>query len=175
MSKEKFYYLAIWSALELDHSVTKILDSSVHPPMIGQVGLEIDFWPADDLFQVWPIFFVTERLRSILKSKSKFAEKIEFSKTVSVKKGQNFVALYPDSVLPDFYWKIDISGIPGVDDFGLWNRMCLVVSEKALKLLRNNHVTHAEADLIEGDIDGYFQSDRKNFWLKKDLKFTREE
>lgn len=171
---KKFYYLHIWSVQGFDSSCTEF-DNSVHPPKIGNVGLEIDFWPADDFFEVGPAFFITERLRSFFVFRAKIFEKISFRKTISIKKGLNFEALYPDAELPHYYWKVNIEGKAGTDDFGLWdNRPYLVVSQRGLDFLRYNNVTHAEADLIDVDIDDYFQSDRKNFWLKNDPFLKRE-
>ena len=160
--KKKFYYLHIWSVLDLDSSVTTYKDRSVHPPTIDKVGLKLDFWPADSLFMIWPLFFVDERLRSNLAYKKNTG--IDFEKVTEISQGLNFAELYQGSKFPPFYWRLNISGIPFEDDFGLWNKSYLVVAEDTLKFLRDHHVTHAEADLIDIAPQKYFSSSRKDFW-----------
>jgi len=166
METSKYFYLHIWSILGFDSTVTKVLDSSIHPPLMGEIGLEIDFLPSDDLFQVWPIFIATEELVLKLKNEQKISNCIEFHQINKVRKGQNLMAIYPNIKIPDLYWHFEFNGTAGVDHFGLWERMHLVVSEEALELLRNNNVNHAECDLIEGKIEHYFQSEKKDFWKK---------
>ncbi|MFZ5970714.1 MAG: hypothetical protein ACOYXA_03905 [Bacteroidota bacterium] len=157
----KYYYLHVWAGSELDKE-TEVIDRSVHPFIVDNVGLEIDYWPADDLFATFPIFLVTEKLRAKL-IYEKF-EDLEFRKILRMSKGLNFQDNYPDAEIPKYWWLI-VNGKAGVDDFGLWNRMYLVVSEKALEFLRDNQVTHAESQEITGSLDEYFQSDKKNFWM----------
>ena len=160
--KMRFYYLHVWSVLDLDGKVTTFKDRSVHPPIIDKVGLKLDFWPADGLFTIWPLFFVDERLRSCITYRNLTG--VSFEKVTQIKQGLNFAELYKDSILPPFYWRMNINGQPLVDDFALWNKTYLVVSEKNLTFLRDNHVIHAEADEIDVPLKEYFTSNRKDFW-----------
>jgi hypothetical protein len=162
-NKMKYYYLHVWGVLDFDYSKTEYVDRNLHPPVLGNVSLEIDSWPTDDLFQIWPLYFVTERLRSIL-THAGYSE-LKFTKTKGVKAGQNFRPIFGDSELPKYYWRMDVEGIPGRDNFGLWDRLYLVVSEPALQLLKDNFVYHAEADLISVSYSEYFSSHRKDFWM----------
>lgn len=156
-----YYYLHIWAGGDLDKE-TEVVDRSVHPFIVDDVGLEIDYWPADDLFKTFPIFLVTEKLRSKLVYE-KFSD-LQFREVLRISKGYNFKSNYNDAELPKYWWMI-INGQAGVDDFGLWNKMYLVVSEKSLDFLRDNQVTHAESQEITLSLEEYFQSDRKNFWM----------
>jgi hypothetical protein len=157
----KHYYLHLWASGEFD-AETKIIDRNIHPPKIADLGLELSNWPEDDLFQTWPAYFASNRL----------CAKIENSNLTGAKclpvnriKGDfNFNALYPD-FSPDRYFQLEFGDQVGKDDFALYKQLYLIVSEQALVFLRNNHVTHAESDLINGTFDEYFTSEKKYFWM----------
>lgn len=156
----KFYYLNIWASAEY-------IDTKLNP---HKFALEFDSWPADDLFSAWPIYVVSEQLRWELAYPNHF-DKLSFSILDHIRTGANFKQNYPDAILPLRFWKVDFLGIPGQDDFGLSKEgQHLVVSEKALAFLRGHKVTHAEVDLIDEDIEAYFSSDRKYFWIPDSLK-----
>jgi hypothetical protein len=160
------YYLHVCSSGEIDPQ-TKVVDKSIHPIVLDDVGLELSDWPADDLFQTWPIFFTTSRLAAKI-AHEKFSS-IDLHKVGRVVADFNFKAFYPD-FNPGEYYQLNIKGEIGKDDFALYNRMYLVVSEKALGFLRDNHVIHADADEITVPYDEYFNSERKNFWLELERK-----
>ena len=157
----KHYYLHVWPAGELDPE-TKIIDRTVHPPAMTDIGLELSDWPDDDLFQAWPIYFASNRL----------CAKINNSRLTGVKslpvnriKGDyNFNAFYPNCS-PDRYFQLILGDQVGKDDFALFNGLYLIVSEPALVLLRNNHVTYAEADEITLPFEDYFAQEKHKFWL----------
>ena len=157
-----YYYLHVWTSNELDER-TKIVDRNVHPVIIDDVGLELHDWPADDLFCSFPAFFTSDRLKSKIVY-AKFTG-IEFSLIKRVCGSLNFKANYPKDILPN-YFLAKINGQPGKDDFGLWKKLYLVVSEKALIFLRDNHVTHAQSCKIEIKLDEFFKSEILNFWKK---------
>ena len=60
--------------------------------------------------------------------------------------------------------------LAGVDDFSIWDDKYLIVSDKGLKFLRDNYVTHAEADLIDCPFNDYFDSSRKFFWMAENVR-----
>ena len=93
----RYHHLHIWSVLDFDYDRTEYLDKQTHSPAIGKVGLELDFRPADSLFQVGPLFFCTQELKDELQSSF---DELTFTLVDSVKKGQNFEALYPETDLP---------------------------------------------------------------------------
>ena len=159
----KFYYLHIWSVLDFDYEKTEYIDREVHPPKIGNVALEIDQWPADSLFQIWPLFFCNNDLKEGLDDL--YSECLEFKKVTQIIKGQNFEALNPDAKLPNCYWRIKFKGVPLKDHFSLWKDLYFIVSEEALNHLRECGVLNAEADLIDVDVEEYFSSARKDFWM----------
>lgn len=156
----KYYYLHLLSCFDLDE-ITSI-DHSEYPPIIANIGLEIDWWPVDDLVECFFCHIVVDSLKKLLQNE--LFNALVFYKIDRVARGCNFLYNYPNATLPQ-YWHLEIQGTSGIDDFGLWEGKYLVVSEKALDFLRVNNVTNAESDLIEGNIDEYFRSDRKDFWL----------
>lgn len=163
----KFYYLHLWALAEF---IQNQKDLNVETDSF----LEFDSWPIDDLFSAWPIIVVSEQLRWELDSRNIF-DKISFSKIESIMPGANFKQNFPDAILPSRFWRIDFLGIPGKDDFGLSKEgQHLVVSEKALAFLRDHRVTHAEADFIDQDLDDYFSSERKYFWMKVKINFPKK-
>lgn len=160
----KFYYLHLWTFAEY-------IDIEKNP---SRFSLEFDFWPADDLFSAWPINVASEQLRWELVHLNLF-DKISFSPLDNIGPGANFKWNYPEALFPSRFWKVDFVGIPGQDDFGLSKEgHHLVVSEKALAFLRDHKVTHAEADLIDEDIEDYFLSDRKYFWMPVKINFPKK-
>ncbi|GEM_PF-1892215 len=158
---KKYYYLHIWTGGEID-SNSIIADRSTHPYILTKVGLEIDEWPADDLFAAWPEYFASERLCAKLAYWGYTG--LTFDRVEKITIGKNFEANYPKIELLSYYW-LKVKGIAGQDDFGLWKRLYLIVSEKALDFLRDNHVIHAEAKEITVGIDEFFQLDEHKFWM----------
>ena len=61
---------------------------------------------------------------------------------VEVTVSQEFMQLYPSRQLPKFVW-LKVQGTPGGDDFGTAQDLRLVVSERALEVLRRVGIAHA--------------------------------
>jgi hypothetical protein len=63
---------------------------------------------------------------------------------VDVSVEEQFAELQPDVArrLPRFWW-LAVSGRPGQDDFGLLENADLVVSDRALTMLRQHGITNA--------------------------------
>jgi hypothetical protein len=156
----KFYYLHV---LPIDGSI--VCPPSCADQQYTQLGLIFDSWQRDDLscFELGR-FFVTERLRSLLEYKD--FSGLKFTKVTNLEKGGGFLDKHPGAVLPSFYWLMEVQGIAGKDDFGIFYYHEMVVSQKALDFLRDNHVTHAEADEITVPLAEYFDSPRKYFWMQ---------
>jgi hypothetical protein len=159
---KSYYYLHVWA---LQGSANLIKSDSLKS---HAMQLRIDAWPKDEIFLFTPFYFVTERLHSILACHNLTG--IRFEKVSKLTKEANFKANYPGAELPPFYWLAVIEGQILHDDFAIWDDKYLVVSQKALDLLRDNHVTHSEADEIEGELEAYFKSDRIYFWMPTSLK-----
>ena len=68
------------------------LDTSTHPPRVSYLNFELDNWFGDDLFQSFPCFVVTNRLRQEIESIK--ATGVKFGK-LELTLSDNFKALYP--------------------------------------------------------------------------------
>jgi hypothetical protein len=158
--EKKYYYLHLWAAGDFDELTE--FDRTTHPFGISNIGLVLDVYPPDDLFDSHPTIFISDRLKSLL-AFDKF-DKLKFTEITRIGRGYNFLYNYPDATL-DKYWQVEFLGIPCIDDFGIYNKFYLIVSEKGLNFLRDNRVTHAEAKEIEEDIDTFFRLKKDRFWL----------
>ncbi|GBH13405.1 Phosphotransferase system IIA component [Pseudomonas syringae pv. actinidiae] len=68
-------------------------------------------------------------------------------KSVVISKSENFLELYPDTALPEFYW-LQVIGRAETDDFGVAEKNRLVVSHTALTILKNFNVNHADISIF---------------------------
>lgn len=149
----KYYHLQVLAQGELDEE-THIVNSTSHPIVVGNVGIQLHDWLSDDMGTTFPIYFATERLKHVLDYMFS-NHKCKFTEIKRVTKSLNFIDNYPDAKL-NRLWQVEFNGVPLKDDFALWNNLQLVVSEKALAFLRENLVLKAESILIKDDIDTYF-------------------
>lgn len=62
---------------------------------------------------------------------------------VEVTRSGQFIDLHDNMVLPNFWWMM-VGGKPKVDDFGLSEDLMLIASERALDILRQSGLVHAE-------------------------------
>jgi hypothetical protein len=158
-----FYYLHLWTGGELGPD-SLITDRTVHPFIVQKLHLVIDFWPADDVFSCWPAICSTEKFKIAFENSNLSGLSFEIIDFVSTE--LNFQANYPDAILPKYFW-VKVNGRYLEDDFFLWNRLYLIVSENGLAFLRNNGVINAESDAIDVSLKEYFDSPRKYFWMQE--------
>jgi len=99
------FYLHIKSSADTDEE-TKNLDESVHPMTVDDVGLTFEDWHQDEMFYAFPVFSVTEKLKSLIDYWLD-EHKIKFTNIERVNKGLNFQGNYPDSKLGKF-WRAEM-------------------------------------------------------------------
>ena len=116
-----------------------VMDSTVHPPRVDRLHYQFTGWLGDVLLESFPCFIATEGAK----------EKLQFEGLTGVRFGEveistarPFNELYPERELPRFVW-IRIEGKPSEDDFGIASDARLVVSERALKVLKHLGIAHA--------------------------------
>lgn len=114
--------------------------------IIHEFDYEFDDWFGDDLLTAAPCFVVTELL-------AKDIERAQLSgivfDRVEISKSGIFDDLYPEGrELPTFRW-MKIEGQPAKDDFGLTSALELVVSERALAVLRSRQLLEATIEPFE--------------------------
>lgn len=107
------------------------LDNTVHPPLVRKLHFMFEGWLGDDILETYPCFLVTQALKS--KIENELLTGITFD-DVLVTKSQLFIEMYPDKILPKFYWA-KISGTFGKSDFSLGVDHRLVISQKAYGVL----------------------------------------
>ncbi len=119
-----------------------VCDRSVHPPIVTFLEYEFDVWLGDDLIEGFPCFIVTDRLRGAIEKNHltgcTFAE-------VLVTTSDTFRELDPDLELPTFYW-LKVGASVGKDDFGRTDSAQLVISSKALDVLRLFKIEHTKIE-----------------------------
>ena len=123
-----------------------LMDRTVHPPIVSELHYEFDDWGGDVLLTSTPCFIVTESAKKKLQSIG--ATGIRFDK-VEVTTSELFQELVPDLKLPKFVW-LQIDGIPGQDDFGIGKAPGLVISERALEVLKGLGISNALVTPFEG-------------------------
>jgi hypothetical protein len=151
------------------------LDEQSYLSKMSSIGLILDDWPNDDLFQTMDgHFFITNRLAcKLIKSELTGFNIKKIDRVIS---GPMWKIKYPDFDT-DNYCKFTTSGQVGKVDLFLFEDSYLVASEKALNFLRANHVICYPYNLIDCDFELYFHSDRVLFWMSEDSskKYLREE
>ena len=111
---------------------------------VDRLHYEFHGWLGDCLVESTPCFIVTKEAESALLSAS--ATGIRFD-PVEVSRSETFDELQLDCRLPAFTWLV-VDGRAGRDDFGIGADLILIVSEHALKILRQVGLTHALIKLL---------------------------
>jgi hypothetical protein len=121
-----------------------VMDTGSWPPKVSQLEYQFEGWLGDELLETLPCFICTCTLADAL-SAGKFSG-VSFKSAV-ISKSENFLELYPDKILPDFYW-LQVNGVAGVDDFGMTENNGLVVSETAMTILKNFNINYADISVF---------------------------
>ncbi len=116
-----------------------IIDRSSGKMVVRKLHYEFDGWLGDVLLESCPCFIVTETAKKTLQSAGLTG--VRFDK-VEVTASELFEQLYPNRRLPKFVW-LQIIGKPGQDDFGMAKGLMLVVSERALEVLKGLGISNA--------------------------------
>jgi hypothetical protein len=109
-----------------------LVDTTVHPPKVDFLEYAVDNWSGDDLVQTFPCFLVTPRLAKALESADLSGVR---ATDVGVRVTYDRDSKIPAGMQPDF-WRLNVTGVVGRDDFGLTSDARLVVSGKALAFLK---------------------------------------
>lgn len=104
----------------------------MHPPIITHLHYQFDGWLGDELLTSFPCFIVTNNLLKIIEKNK--CSGVVFD-VVEISTSEEFEDFHQDLKLPEFKRLIPI-GTAGVDDFGIADDYRLVVSEKALNLIK---------------------------------------
>ncbi|RMO74291.1 MULTISPECIES: hypothetical protein [Pseudomonas syringae group] len=121
-----------------------VIDTESWPPKVSRLEYQFDGWLGDELLEMFPCFICTTALAGALSDGKLSGVAFE---SVVISKSENFLELYPDTALPEFYW-LQVRGLAGADDFGVDKNNRLVVSHTALTILKNFNVNHAEINVF---------------------------
>jgi hypothetical protein len=111
------------------------LDRSCHPPRVSHLHYRFDGWLGDELVEGFPVFLVTAALAESFGRQNLTGFEVGI---VEVEESRQFHDIHPQARLPSFVW-LQVTGKPGVDDFGLSPGHCVVVSKRALSLMTLAH------------------------------------
>jgi hypothetical protein len=106
---------------------------------VRKLHYEFDGWLGDQLLAGAGSFIVTEKMAHDIEGAQLTGATFD---EVEVSTSGEFDDLHPGRRLPRFVW-LRAAGKPGQDDFGLAGNVRLVVSERALKVLRTLGISHA--------------------------------
>jgi hypothetical protein len=115
-------------------------DLKARPPRLVKFNYEFDVWLGDPLLEAMSNFIVTDDLKERLIEAR--ASGISFA-NVEVTKSREYQDRHPDRLFPAFSW-LQVAGQAGKDDFGLSSSGDLVVSERAMGLLKTFGLNHCE-------------------------------
>ena len=110
-----------------------VMDRSVVPPRVEQLHYVFDGWLGDGLLETFPCYIVTESLAREIQHLNLTGAQLG---NVKITKSSQFEELYPTQSLPKFMW-LKIFGTAGKDDFGISQDYRLIVSERALNVLKS--------------------------------------
>ena len=102
-------------------------------------------WLGDDLLESFPCFIAAEGLRKRLAQSGLSGCRFD---AVEVSKSDLFEEIHPDRELPEFAW-LRVVGRPAIDDFGLSSDHRLVVSQRALDVLKSFRLDHCDTEEYE--------------------------
>jgi hypothetical protein len=117
-----------------------VLDASVRPPLVTKFHYEFDAWSGDPILETVATFIVTDSLKRKIQALK--ATGVQFG-AVEISKSGEFEDFFPARELPAFAW-LQVTGIPGKDDFGLSATHRLVVSRRVLELLQAEGMTQGD-------------------------------
>lgn len=113
-----------------------VLDRSTHPPRVDDLHYLFEGWLGDELLETFPCFIATEALWKSLEGAGLSGVR---AGPVRVSASEQYVEIYPERVLPPFV-RLLVTGDPGRDDLGLKHPARLVVSRRALEVLRTGRL-----------------------------------
>ena len=109
-----------------------VLEPDIHPPTVIKLHYRIINWLGDALLESFPALIITQEAAHALNEAG--ASGFE-CREVEVTVSDSFKEIYPERVLPEFLW-LSVTGKAGRSDFGIADDSRLVVSERALKILK---------------------------------------
>jgi hypothetical protein len=119
-----------------EHSV---IDRSTGKMIVQKLHYQFDGWLGDELLESTPCYIASERMAHEIERVHLTGVRFDEAEVTT---SDQFKELYPDRQLPKFVW-LKVDGNAGRDDFGIAPGLRLVVSERALELLKRIGISNA--------------------------------
>jgi hypothetical protein len=107
---------------------------------VKHLHYEFEGWSGDELLASFPCFIVTKEMGAKLVDAGLSGFELA---EVEISKSGLFLALHPKRDLPAFQW-LRVLGDAGAADFGVTEGYDLVVSNGALRILREGRLAHCD-------------------------------
>jgi len=122
-----------------------VADTTVHPPFVSVLEYRLDGWLGDEILETFPCYIVTESLmKDFAQEQLVGYEDADVILTVS----EDFFSECEVGDIPKFRWLKIIGSDPG-SDFRCSTDNSLIVSEKAMAVLRKHKITHADIEAFQ--------------------------
>lgn len=136
----KYYYLEPEVAGGLGEKT--LIDSASHPPVVYKLHYVFDGWLGDDIVESFPCYVISDYIRGRL-------DLIDLSgyniADMVVSTSEVFEELQPEVKLPKFWW-LQVTGVACEDDFGIAADHRLVVSGRALHVLKMGSLENCDIE-----------------------------
>lgn len=116
-----------------------VIDRSTGKMVVTKLHYEFEGWLGDHLLESTPCYIVSDELAREIEINGLSGVKFDF---VEVTLSDQFREIYKNKSIPNFVW-LKVIGEPGKDDFGIAPGLRLVVSERALSVLKTSGISHA--------------------------------
>jgi len=127
--------------------INRFIDQDNLTPVAGVMRYMFSVWLGDELLAGYPVFICTDKVAVLVIQEHLTGAEIA---DVEITIDEEYSDYHPDADLPHFHW-LKIVGVPGKDDFGNSPTVELVVSEKALKVLRRTKIDNATITPYTGE------------------------
>jgi hypothetical protein len=124
---------------------TIVSNRDVHPPIIEKLDYQFEGWLGDDILETFPCYIISKALADAFNETNLAGFKLE---EVEISLSETFIRLYGNKILPKFYW-FKIIGNANSDDFFTINNHSLIISEKALEVMKLFNINNAEIEDYE--------------------------
>lgn len=126
-----------------------VMDTSVSPPLVSRLHYEFDAFSDDALITSFPAHVVTEEAKQKLLDAHVSGAAFDELEITTSDQFEEFREFHPGRELPSYVW-LKAQGVAGVDDFGIAPNRRLVISERALDILKKLGISHADIDPYDG-------------------------
>lgn len=133
----KFYFLEPEVAGGLGRHC--LIDRTSGKTVVLKLHYEFHGWLGDEILESTPCFIASERLAHAVQRAQLTGIELD---DVEITTSEQFMEIYPDRQLPGFVW-LKIEGRVAESDFALAPDLRLVVSDSAMKVLKEFEISHA--------------------------------